>query len=76
MSIMHRHDPAHVVEIAVRVLGDPSTAAKWLDRPNVQHGGRTPRELLATAAGARVEELLAQIDDDERLHAAPKRGER
>lgn len=74
---MHRHDPAHVVEIAVRVLGDPSTAAKWLDRPSVQLGGRAPRELLATAAGARrVEELLAQIDDDERLHAAPKRGER
>jgi uncharacterized protein (DUF2384 family) len=74
---MHRHDPAYVVAIAIRVLGDPDTAAKWLDRPRVQLGGRTPRELLATAAGARrVEELLAQIDDDDRLHSAPTRGRR
>jgi len=43
MSAMHRHDPGRVVEIAVRVLGDPSSAARWLDRPSVQLGGRTPR---------------------------------
>jgi putative toxin-antitoxin system antitoxin component (TIGR02293 family) len=76
MTGMHSHDAARVVAIAVRVLGDPGTAAKWLDRPSVQLGGRTPRELLATADGARrVEELLVQIDDDARLHAAPKHGE-
>jgi uncharacterized protein (DUF2384 family) len=31
------------VKLAVRVLGDPSSAARWLDRPSVQLGGRTPR---------------------------------
>ena len=52
-------------------------AADWLDRPSVQLGGRAPRELLASEAGARrVEELLAQIDDDDRLHSAPTRGRR
>jgi putative toxin-antitoxin system antitoxin component (TIGR02293 family) len=74
---MHRYDAAHVVEIAQRVFGDPAKAAAWLDRPSVQLGGHTPRELLATDAGARrVEELLAQIDDDDRLHGAPTRGPR
>ena len=74
---MHRHDAAYVLDIAVRVFGDPAKAAGWLDRPSVQLGGRTPRELLASEAGARrVEELLAQIDDDDRLHSAPTRGAR
>jgi putative toxin-antitoxin system antitoxin component (TIGR02293 family) len=71
---MHRYDAAHVVEIAQRVFGDPGKAAAWLDRPSVQLGGRTPREVLASEAGARrVEELLAQIDDDDRLHHASTR---
>jgi putative toxin-antitoxin system antitoxin component (TIGR02293 family) len=71
---MHRHDPAYLVELATRVFGDPRRANEWLDRPSVQLGGRAPRELLASEAGAhRIEELLAQIDD-ERLHAGPKRG--
>jgi len=74
---MHRHDAAHVAELAKRVFGDPAKAADWLDRPSVQLGGRRPRELLASEAGARrVEELLAQIDDDDRLHSAPTRGRR
>jgi hypothetical protein len=63
---MHRHDPAYLVELAVRVFGDPRAANEWLDRPSVQLGGRSPRALISTKAGAhRVEELLAQIDDDE-----------
>jgi putative toxin-antitoxin system antitoxin component (TIGR02293 family) len=74
---MHRHDADHVVALAKRVFGDPAKADAWLDRPSVQLGGRTPRELLATEAGAqRVEELLTQIDDDDRLHSAPARGPR
>lgn len=77
MVVMHRHDAAHVVEIAVRVLGDREAAAKWLDRPSVQLGGRAPRELLASEDGARrVEELLAQVDDDNRLRRPPTRGPR
>jgi putative toxin-antitoxin system antitoxin component (TIGR02293 family) len=70
---MHRHDAAHLIELAGRVFGDADKAAHWLDRPSVQLGGRTPRDVLASAEGARhVEELLAQIDDDDRLHRAAR----
>lgn len=69
---MHRHDEIYVMELAVRVLGNPEKAAEWLARPALQLGGRAPRELLPSAEGARrVEELLRQIDDDNRLHGAP-----
>ncbi len=71
---MHRHSPADVVALAVRVLGDRAQAEAWLDRPSVQLGGRTPRQLMSSADGARrVEELLAQVDDDSRLHASQRR---
>jgi uncharacterized protein (DUF2384 family) len=67
------HDAARVIEIAARIFGDAAKAAHWLDRPSLQLGGRTPREALAGPDGARrVEELLAQIDDDDRLHPAPR----
>jgi len=73
---MHRHDPAYLLELATRVLGDAKTAAEWLDRPRLQLGGRAPRELLADADGARrIEELLRQIDDEDRLHHARTRAE-
>jgi uncharacterized protein (DUF2384 family) len=66
---MQRHDATYIVELAHRVFGDSEQAAKWLDRPSLQLGGRPPRDLLASAGGARrVEELLVQIDDDSRLH--------
>jgi uncharacterized protein (DUF2384 family) len=66
---MHRHDAARLIELAGRVFGDPHKAAHWLDRPSLQLGGRAPRDVLATPDGVRrVEELLAQIDDDDRLH--------
>jgi uncharacterized protein (DUF2384 family) len=66
---MHRHDPGYILDLATRVLGDGKTAAEWLDRPRLQLGGRAPRELLASEDGARrVEELLRQIDDEDRLH--------
>ncbi len=71
---MHRHSPADIVALAIRVLGDRAQAEAWLDRPSVQLGGRAPRQLIADLDGARrVEELLAQIDDDNRLHAARTR---
>jgi len=66
---MHRHDPGYVVELACRVFGDEAQANEWLDRPSVQLGGRSPRALLTTRGGTRrIEELLAQFADDDRLH--------
>ena len=66
---MHRHDPAYIVDLATRVFGDSKTAAEWLDRPRLQLGGRAPRALLASEDGVRrLEELLRQIDDENRLH--------
>jgi putative toxin-antitoxin system antitoxin component (TIGR02293 family) len=71
---MHQHDEAHVTALASRVLGNAEKAAEWLARPALQLGGRAPRDLLASAEGARrVEELLRQIDDDNRLHGASTR---
>lgn len=65
---MHEHGAAFVIQLAERVFGDASKARDWLNRPRLQLGGRTPMEMLANADGARrVEELLAQIDDDRRF---------
>lgn len=65
---MHSHDRTDVVALASRILGSQAKAAEWLNLPRVQLGGRTPMSALATPEGARrVEELLMQIDDDERL---------
>lgn len=74
---MHRYDAAYVGELATRVFGDRGKAAAWLDRASVQLGGRAPRELLATAEGARrIVELLTQIEDDDRLHGGHTGGPR
>lgn len=65
---MHTHDPSFILALANRVFGDPAQAADWLDRPCVQLGGNTPRDVLGSDEGARrVEELLLQLDDDQRL---------
>jgi putative toxin-antitoxin system antitoxin component (TIGR02293 family) len=65
---MHTHNAASILELANRVFADPTQAQDWLSRPSVQLGGRTPLEMLDSEAGVRrVEELLAQIDDDGRL---------
>lgn len=65
---MHTHDPSFVAELAKRIFGDPAKAESWLDRPSLQLGGRKPRDMLGSEDGARrVEELLLQIDDDQRL---------
>ena len=68
---MHEHGKKRVLRLAERVFGDPAKARQWLGRPSVQLGGRTPLEVLGSEDGARrVEELLAQIDDDDRLGIA------
>jgi putative toxin-antitoxin system antitoxin component (TIGR02293 family) len=66
---MHEHGKRRILRLAERVFGDAALARQWLNRPSVQLGGRTPLEVLASEDGARrVEELLAQIDDDDRLN--------
>lgn len=70
-SPMHTHDPSFILKLANRVFGDSAEAADWLDRPCVQLGGNTPRDLLGSDEGARrIEELLLQLDDDQRLGPA------
>jgi len=64
---VHTHDPSYILELSRRVLGDPARASEWLDRPCVQLGGHTPRDMLDSSDGARrIEELLLQLDDDQR----------
>ncbi len=54
---------ARLVALAEEVFGDEAKAARWLRRPKRRFDGRTPMDLLATEAGARlVEEMLYQID--------------
>jgi putative toxin-antitoxin system antitoxin component (TIGR02293 family) len=66
---MHEHGKRRILRLAERVFGNAAPARQWLNRPSVQLGGRTPLEVLASEDGARrVEELLAQIDDDDRLN--------
>ncbi len=65
---LHQHDPRRIIRIATRLMGSREKAEAWLDQPRVQLGGRTPRQMLASPDGMlRVEELLAQLDDDLRL---------
>lgn len=65
---LHQHDPRRIIQIATRLMGSREKAEAWLDQPRVQLGGRTPRQMLASPDGVlRVEELLAQLDDDLRL---------
>lgn len=65
---MHRLDPSYVKDLANRVFGNADKAEEWLNHPRVQLGGSTPLQALSSEEGVRrVEELLAQIDDDKRL---------
>ena len=65
---MHSHDPSFILALSERVFGNSAKASDWIDRPCVQLGGHTPREMLSSDEGARrVEELLLQLDDDQRL---------
>jgi putative toxin-antitoxin system antitoxin component (TIGR02293 family) len=54
---------ARVFTLAETALGDREAARGWLQRPQPGLGGKVPRELLATEAGAReVEDLLGRIE--------------
>lgn len=65
---MHRLDIGYIHELANRIFSSPEQVSDWLNHPSVQLGGRTPMEVLETEDGVRrVEELLTQIDDDDRL---------
>jgi putative toxin-antitoxin system antitoxin component (TIGR02293 family) len=50
--------------MAEQVFGESERAWRWLRKPKRRFEGKTPIEMLATEAGARiVEELVAQIED-------------
>ena len=55
---------ARIAALAEHVFGDPERSWPWLRRVKRQFEGRTPLQLAATEAGARlVEELLYRIDE-------------
>lgn len=55
---------ARIAVMAEQIFGEPQRAWRWLRKPKQRLEGKTPVEMLATEAGARlVEEWLAQIDD-------------
>jgi putative toxin-antitoxin system antitoxin component (TIGR02293 family) len=54
---------ARIASLAEEVFAEDAKAARWLRKPKVRFDGRTPLEMLATEAGARlVEEMLLQLD--------------
>jgi putative toxin-antitoxin system antitoxin component (TIGR02293 family) len=55
---------ARITAMAEQVFGEPERAWRWLRKTKQRLEGRTPIEMLATEAGARlVEEMIARIDD-------------
>ena len=55
---------ARVAALSEQVFGDADRAWRWLRASKRQFRGRSPLQLLATEAGARVvEELLYRVDD-------------
>jgi putative toxin-antitoxin system antitoxin component (TIGR02293 family) len=55
---------ARIAALAEQVFGDRARAWHWLRATKRQFTGRSPLQLLATEAGARlVEELLYRIDE-------------
>lgn len=55
---------ARIAALAEQVFRDPERAWRWLRKPKRQFRDRSPFQLLATEAGARlVEELLFRVDD-------------
>lgn len=54
---------ARIAAMAEQVFGEPQRAWRWLRKPQPRFKGKTPIEMLATEAGARlVEEMIVQID--------------
>jgi putative toxin-antitoxin system antitoxin component (TIGR02293 family) len=55
---------ARIAALAEHVFGEAHRAWRWLRSSKRQFRGRTPLQLLATEAGARVvEELLYRVDE-------------
>jgi putative toxin-antitoxin system antitoxin component (TIGR02293 family) len=55
---------ARIMAMAEEVFGEPARAWRWMRKPKRRFDGKTPLEMLASEAGARlVEETIAQIDD-------------
>jgi len=54
---------ARITAMAEQVFGESERAWRWLRKPKRRFDGKTPVEMLATEAGARlVEEMIVQID--------------
>ena len=54
---------ARITAMAEQVFGEPERAWRWLRKPKRRFDGKTPVEMLATEAGARlVEEMIGQIE--------------
>jgi len=54
---------ARIAAMAEQVFGEPERAWRWLRRAKRRFDGKTPVEMLASEAGARlVEETIGQID--------------
>lgn len=55
---------SRITALSEHVFGEPKRAWRWLRDAKQQFHGRSPLQLLATEAGARlVEELLYRIDE-------------
>lgn len=55
---------ARITAMGERVFGESERAWRWMRKPKRRFDGKTPIEMLATEAGARlVEEMISQIDD-------------
>jgi putative toxin-antitoxin system antitoxin component (TIGR02293 family) len=55
---------ARTTALAEQVFGESDRSWRWLRAPKRQFRGRSPLQLLATEAGARlVEELLHRVDE-------------
>jgi putative toxin-antitoxin system antitoxin component (TIGR02293 family) len=54
---------ARIAAFGEGVFGDPDRFWRWMRAPKTRYTGRTPLQMLATEAGARlVEEFLGAID--------------
>jgi putative toxin-antitoxin system antitoxin component (TIGR02293 family) len=55
---------ARITSLAEQTFGELDRAWRWMRKPKRRFQGRTPIEIIATEAGARlVEEMISQIDD-------------
>ena len=55
---------ARITSLAEQSFGELERAWRWMRKPKRRFQGRTPMEMLATEAGARlVEEMIYQVDD-------------